>query len=139
MFAILININSKFFRECVYTGYTNTMKTSRNLVTFTAKFSACMQLCQNDFNCTFAFFWNDASWDTTTIIDNRARAVCIDDNINLSAVASQCFINRVVHNFLNKVMESVSISRADIHARTLTNRFKPFQNLNFTGVIFYAL
>ena len=49
---------------------------------------------------------------------------------NRGAVTSQSFINRVVDDFPNKVMQATLAGAANVHARTHPDRFEAFEDLN---------
>ena len=52
------------------------------------------------------------------------------------AVARQSFVNGVIYDFIDKVVQTGSGGGADIHTGTLAHGLQPFQNLNLIGVIF---
>jgi hypothetical protein len=55
----------------------------------------------------------------------------MDHDLDFRAMTRQRFINRVIDNLENHVMQAGSIiSITDVHARTLANRIETFQNLD---------
>jgi hypothetical protein len=45
-------------------------------------------------------------------------------------VTGECFVNRVVDDFINEVVKTARTSGADVHSRTFANGLKPFENLD---------
>ncbi|MNV43519.1 hypothetical protein D3C71_1352340 [compost metagenome] len=51
----------------------------------------------------------------------------MDGHLNVTTVASECFVDSVVHNLEYHVVQTGAIiGVADIHARALTHRVQPF-------------
>ena len=50
--------------------------------------------------------------------------------------AGKGFIDGVVHNFIDQMVQTGLGGGTDIHTRTLANRLQAFQNLNLRAVIF---
>ena len=55
--------------------------------------------------------------------------------MNLRAVASQVFINGVVDDFEDAVMQTTFASVPDVHVRSLADTFKAFEFLDLGGVV----
>ena len=51
------------------------------------------------------------------------------------AVARECFVDRVIHDLEDTVMETPFIGVANIHVRTLPDPFQPLQLLDFRGIV----
>ena len=113
------------------------MKSTTNLVTFATKLSASMQFGQNDFNRTLAFCLVHTARNPTSVINNGTTSVFVNNNFDMVTITSQCFINTIIHNLGYQVMQATTIRATNIHARSFSNRFKPFQNLNIARIIFF--
>ncbi len=72
----------------------------------------------------------DIDRDTATIILNGYAAVCVNGDDNLVARPSQGFIDRVIDNFVNQVVERFEISPADIHTWAAAYGLQSFQYLD---------
>ena len=51
-------------------------------------------------------------------------------DVDFGTEAGQRFIDRVVDDFVDEMMQSGRPSRADVHRRTLADRFKAFEDLD---------
>ena len=74
---------------------------------------------------------------------NTAAVICYGDGISgidghgdVPAVACQRFINGVVHDLIDQVVQTADGGRADIHTRALAHCFQTFQNLDLLCTIF---
>jgi hypothetical protein len=88
------------------------------------KLTACVQGGQHDLQRAYAGFLVHFGGYPQAVVLNRAASVCM--HLGRYAVASpgQCFINRIVQHLVNKVMQPGFLPVADIHIRSLANRFK---------------
>src|SRR5690606_18080833 len=73
--------------------------------------------------------------DTPSIIFNRNGIVFVNNNINIGTITGQCFVNGIIHYFINQVMETLNTDVANIHGWSFTNCFQSFQNLYTFGTI----
>jgi hypothetical protein len=59
--------------------------------------------------------------------------------LDLGAITSESFIDRVIDNLIDEVVEAALTSRADIHAWALTDRVEPLEDGNSAGVVAFGL
>ena len=53
----------------------------------------------------------------------------------LRAMTREGFVDRVIHDFKNTVVETTLVSVADIHVGALTHTFETFEFLDFRRVV----
>jgi len=115
----------------------NPVQTARNFVGIVVKLAARVQLGHNNFRCGNTLFLVHTDRNTAAVVADGGRAVGIEDDFGLIAIAGQRFVNRIVQHFVNHVMEAGAvIGIADIHTRAFANRVQPAQNFDRIGVIF---
>ncbi len=56
------------------------------------------------------------------IVGDGDRTIGIKVNFDMGAIASEGFIDRVIDDFIDEVMESTGPSGADVHPRTFAYR-----------------
>ena len=105
------------------------MKSARHLVSAAAELSAGVQYGVHYFECIFSGGVL-SNWNTATIVGNGDGIIFVDAHHNARCMSGHRFVDRVVDDFVDKVMQTALICRADVHAGTLANRFKSFKNLN---------
>ena len=68
----------------------------------------------------------DIDWDTTAVVGDLNATICKKNNIDLGAVTSESFINCVIDDFVDQMMETAFAGGTDIHSRAFTDRLKAF-------------
>ncbi|GAA2674570.1 hypothetical protein GCM10010412_055750 [Nonomuraea recticatena] len=69
----------------------------------------------------------DARGDTATVVDDPHAVVGEQGDVDAVGVAGEGLVDGVVHNLVDKVVETALAGRSDIHTRALADRFKPFE------------
>ena len=107
------------------------MQSTGNLVTVVVELAACMQDGHDDFGRGTSFLVH-ANRDSAAIVDNTDRTVSVDRHRNLVGMTSQGFVDRVVDDLEDHVVQTGTIiGVADVHAGALAHGFKAFENLDF--------
>ncbi len=122
--AVLADLDLEFLAERVDDRRADAMQTAGNFVD-TAHYFECRALLSR-----MHIHRNSAA----IILDGDA-VVAMNNNINLGAEAGQRFVNRVVDDLGDQVVQSTFGSVADIHAGPFTNRFEPLQNFDRIGAV----
>ena len=73
--------------------------------------------------------------DAASVIGHGDRAVGVDAGDDRIAIATERFVDRVVDDFANQVVHATLAGAADVHARSLANRFEALEDLNGAGVV----
>jgi hypothetical protein len=60
--------------------------------------------------------------DATPIIGHSNGAVLQETDLDVGGVPSHRFVDRVVDDFPDQVMQTTAVGRADVHARSSTDR-----------------
>ena len=99
-----------------------------------------MKFRQCNFGCRtlrFVFVVElDGCRNATAVIDNAYGVVHVDRDVDFGGVARHGLVDGIVHHFVNEMMQTGAVGDvADVHARTLTNGFKTFQNLDVAFVV----
>ena len=73
--------------------------------------------------------------DTTPVVDDRDGSVDVNRDVDLVTETRERFVDRVVDDFVDKVMQSRRPGRSDVHRGPLTDRFEAFENLYFVRAV----
>ena len=111
------------------------MKSTGYLVSSTAKFTACMKNCKYYFNCRKTCLVIDSYRDTTSIIRNCNGVIFINHNLNGITETCKCLINRIINNFIYKMMKTSAGGSTNIHTGSFSDCLKPFQYLNLVCAV----
>ena len=111
------------------------MQTTRDYIGFLVKFSSCMKFCKCYFYCRNFLGWMHINRNSSSVIFNSHGTIFIDSNLYFFTITGKCFINRIVNNFINKMMQTLFSGASYVHAWSFPNSFKTLQNLNLFSCI----
>ncbi len=73
--------------------------------------------------------------NAAAVVDDGDRIVDVNGDVDLIAVPCQRFVNRVVDDFVDEVMQPRRARRPDVHGGPLPHRLEPFENLDLVGAV----
>ena len=82
------------------------MQTAGDLVAPAAKFTAGMQDSQHHFYCRNTLFRMDIHRNTTAVVNNCDTVVFVDFNVDFLAEASQRFVDTVVDDLVDQMVQA---------------------------------
>jgi hypothetical protein len=78
----------------------------------------------------------DVDRDSAAVVYDGNGMVCVEKHGDLGAIASECLVNGIVHDFEDHMMESRAIvGVADVHPGTLANGVQSTKNLDASGIV----
>ena len=114
------------------------MKAAGNLVRVVVEFSARVQFRHDDFRGgpLLLVIGLYVGRYTAPIVLHADRIIGVDGNGDVIAMSGQRFVNCVIDDFKHHVMQACAVAGIpDIHAGTLLDRFKAFQDLDAVGIV----
>ena len=90
------------------------------------KLSAGMQVCQHQLDCRHLPFGVNVGRDSTTIVTHRNGSIDMNGHFDLSAKSGKVFVDGIIDNFVNQVMQPSLIGIADEHPWPFPDRFEAF-------------
>ena len=100
------------------------MQTTRDFVALATELATGVKDGKYDFGRAFALVWARwvrIDWDSTAVVIDLTAAVFEKSDANASTEPSHCFVDGVVDNFPNEVMQTSKTGGADVHTGTFTN------------------
>jgi hypothetical protein len=76
-----------------------------------------------------------AGRNAATIVDHDHAAVDLQRNLNRLAEARHMFVDAIINDLIDQMVEAFDTSAADVHRRTLANRIQAFENLDLIGAV----
>jgi hypothetical protein len=73
--------------------------------------------------------------DAAAVVDHRHRVVDVQRDVDLVAESGQGFVDRVVDDLVDEMMEPRRAGRADVHRRPLADGLEALQNLDLVGAV----
>ena len=118
------NLNSHLFRQSCNNRNPNTMQPARNCISLIIKLTTSMKLRNNNFHSRPLINWMHINRHSSPIVLDTHRTILINRNPNLFPRTSHMLINRIVNDFVNTMMQTILISRPNIHPRSFTHSLK---------------
>ena len=107
------------------------MQAAGDLVASAAELAARVQNGENDLECALAGLLLNVNGYAAAVIAHADDVARLDDDLDAVAVAGECLVDGVVNYLVNQVVQTRRRGRADVHARTLSDRLQSLQHLNF--------
>ena len=115
------------------------VKTAGILVGALAEFAAGMQIGQHQFHRRHLPFGMDIHGNAAAIVPDGNRAVHMDGHFDFVAKAGQMFVDGIVQDLENTMMQAAFIGVADIHSGTFSDCLQTLQFIDFRRVVFFRL
>ncbi len=122
-------------RKRVDNGSAYAVQPARHLVPSATELPAGVERRHDHFERGFIGLLVGVNRDATAIVDNGHDVVGTDSANDMIAVAGQGFIDGVVDDLANEMMEPSLIGVADVHAWSPTNTLESLKDLNLIGVV----
>ena len=114
----------------------NTVEAARHLVHAFVEFAACVQRRHDQFRCGTARLGMLVHRDSTAVVADLRPAIREQADRNFRAVSGQGFVDGVVDNLVDQVMQAGAIVRvADIHAWQFANRLAVLQHFDLVRAV----
>ena len=107
------------------------MKTAAEFVGSLTEFAAGVEVGQHELNGRNFPLRVHVDRNAAAIVADGTRAVGVDGHIDVRAETGQMFVDRVIEDFVNAVMQAAFIGVADVHPRPLAHGF---QTLKFVDL-----
>jgi hypothetical protein len=133
--TLTTNLDFEARRECVHDRATNTVQTTGNGISAAAELTAGVKNSEHDLNGRLSLGGVDVNRDASTIVNNANRTIGKDRYFDVVAVPSEGFINGVIDDLVDKVMQSPGTGGTDVHSGTFANGFETFENLNLACTV----
>ena len=78
----------------------------------------------------------DAHRDTAPVVRDADHVAGQDHHVDLVAVPGQRFVDRIVHDLIDQMVQAARPGGADIHARALADGLEALQHLDLAAVVF---
>ena len=110
------------------------VQSARHLVAVVVELAAGVQHGEHDFGGRTAALVH-VDGNAAAVVDHRDRAVDVDRDVDFGAIAGQRFVDRVVDDLVDQVVQAGRAGRADVHRRALANRLEAFEHLDLVGAV----
>ena len=126
------------FRKGIGDRNADSVQPSADLIGFVVEFAARVQRGHHHFQRRLFLFLVKIHRNASAVIGHGNAAVRVNNNVDFRCVSGKGLVDRIVHHFINKVMEPARGGVPDIHGRPFPYGLNAFQNLNGGGVVLFA-
>src|SRR6185437_2451899 len=98
-------------------------------------FSSCAEGRKDDLNRRHAFGGMDANRNPAPIVDDGYAVIVVDLDEDAVAITGQSFIDRVIDDFINQMMQPARIGRSDVHPRTRADVLDIVEHADLTFIV----
>ena len=133
-FAVAASLQPR--SQCVGHAHAHAVQAAREAVSpalALVKLATRVQAGEDQFNHRGLLFGVHAKRNAPAIVFDAHRAICVQRDLDLLAVAGQCLVGGVVQHFLNDVQGVVS---AGVHARALLDGLQALEHADRAFGIF---
>ena len=102
------------------------MQAAGIFVSALSKFSAGVQIGQHQLNRWHFPFGMNIDGNAAAIVPRRDRSIDMNDHFDLRAKSREMFVDGVIDDFVNQVMQSTLIRVPDEHSWPFPNRLEAF-------------
>ena len=135
--AVAPDLEIERLRQRVDHRDADAVQAARHLVAVVVELAAGVQHRQHDFGGRLAAGVL-IDRDAAAVVDHRERSVDVDRDVDLIAEAGQRFVDRVVDDFVDEMMQPRRPGRADVHRRPLPDGFEPLEDFDLVGAVVFA-
>ena len=97
-----------------------------------------MQHGKDNFQRALAGLFLNINRDSAPVVRNPDNISLFDDHFDMGAISGKRFVDGVIHNFIDQMMQAGGGSRSDIHTGPFSYRFQAFQHLNLRCIVFFC-
>ena len=119
--SVATNFDVAPFGEEIHDRNADAVQTARRLIRALRELTAKFQDGHNALESRFLQFWVHVDWNTASIILDGYGAVLVHGNGNFRRESGERFVERVVDDFVDQVMQSLGGDVADVHGGARTN------------------
>ena len=136
----VVDLDLDSLRQCIHDGNTHAMQTARNLVAGSTEFAARVEHSEHDLGRAHALHLRIGMFvdrNASAVVDDFATPIGQQRDVNTRGVSGHCFINRVVDDLVDQMVQARWTGRTDIHAGSFAHRLETLEDRDvFCAVLF---
>ena len=136
----VVDLDLDSLRQCIHDGNTHAMQTAGNFVTGAAEFAARVEHGENDLGRAHALHLRIGMFidrNASAVVDDFATPIGQQRDFNTRGMSGHCFIDRVVDDLIDQMMQARWTGRTDIHAGSFAHRLETLEDRDvFCAVLF---
>ena len=94
-----------------------------------------MENGESDFGRRLLLCWVHPGGDSAPVVGHRHASVDVDGHLDGFPESRHMFIDAVVDDFIDEMMQSIDSGASDVHRRPFADRIESFEDFNLIGTI----
>ena len=133
-FSIAVDLEFDERRQRVHHRHTDSVESARDLVPATAELAASMQDGEHNLSGRLVRkFGVRSDRNASAVVDHSAAPIGKNRHLDDITMPCHCFIDCVVDDLIDHVMQPGGTGGSDVHTRALAHCFQSFEDLDVTG------
>jgi hypothetical protein len=133
--ALVVHLDDQALRQRVHARDPYPVQAPRDLVGVPVELPAGVQLGHDDRHRGDPQLLMDVDRDAAPVVQAGDRAVVVQRNQDLAAVADQGLVHRVVDDLVDQLVEPAQTRVADVHRRPFPHVLESFEHLDLLGPV----
>ena len=139
LFAVALDPDLQLLGQRVDDGHADAVQSAGHLVAVLVELAAGVQHGQRELDARHLLRRMHVDRNAAAVVLDGDRVVVVDRDANVVRVAGERFVDRVVDDLVDEVMQSALGRRADVHAGAFANRLESLENLDLPSVVLLPL
>ena len=135
LFAVALDPDLELLGQRVDDRHADAVQTARHLVAVLVELAAGVQHRHRELDARHLFRRMHVDRNAATVVLDGDRIVGVDRDANRVRVAGERFVDRVVDDFVDEMMQAALGRRADVHAGAFANRLESLEYLDLPRVV----
>ena len=119
-------------------GRAHAVQAAREGIVVLVELAARMELRKDDLHARDLGLGVDVGGDAAAVVAHGSAAVLVKDDVDAVRIAVGGFVDGVVDDLPQNVMQPLAARRADIHAGAQAHRLQPFEDGDVPRVVMFA-
>jgi hypothetical protein len=133
--AVAADFHFEGFGDGIDAFCADAVEASGDLVRAFTEFPAGVEVCHDEFEGGDLVFWVDIDGDPAAVVFDGAGAVEVEGDGNIFTISGEGFVDGVIDNFEDAMVEAAFEGIADVHVGAFTDAFEAFEFLDFGGIV----
>ncbi len=123
------------FRKRVHAAHAHAMQSAGDFVGVGIELAAGVQLGHHHLRGRHALFFVHIHRNAAAVVDHRHRIVFVNGDVDFGGITGQRFVDGVIDDFVDQVMQPGFAGRADVHGGPQAHGLEALQHFNTGGIV----
>ena len=132
-FTVAEHLREHSRRQCVYAANAHAMQSAAHLIRAFVELTAGVQHGHHHFQCRFVQLFVFVYGYASPVVLHGYGVIFVNRYFDVATITGHSLVDRVIHSFVNEVVQSLFADVSDVHRGAFAHRFQAFKHLDVTG------